>query len=207
MPYQSKKGFSILELLVVLLIIAVISAGVALSVGSGSAAKRINQEGEKLFAQMLYALDEALVTDRAIGIDFKQEENDPNYSNDYEWKRHDGFDDDGIPVFTSKSEPGQFIGRGDPLGKRALSENVAWGELEIDGEDDLDKLLLDDDDEENSIPELIFYPSGEITEFSLTITMTEEELSNNPEAANNYYKIYINDRGQLERLRVGEKEE
>lgn len=194
-----RQGFTLIELLVVMVIIAVLAAGVALTINfRGSSAQQINDVGEKLFAQMNYALDEALVSNTVIGMDFQQDKDNPEVSKGYLWKRHEGFDEIGLPKFADMAQP--------LAGRHELPEGLAWGDREIDGADDLDKLLLGDD-EEQEIPELLFYPSGEITEFSVTITLSEEALADDPEAIDEYYKIVLDERGELTRYRVGEEQQ
>lgn len=198
---QYQRGFSLIELLVVMLIIAVMAAGVSLTVSpQGSTAKQINQAGEKLFAQMNYALDEALVRNAAVGLDIEQSENDVDFSTSYRWKRHSSYDNDtGDPIFTAMEAP---------LGEHALPENLIW-EIIIEDEGSLAESLDDllNEDEDNPVPELIFEPSGETTGFSIVISLSEDALEDNPGAIDERYRILLNERGQLVRYKVGESED
>ncbi len=200
MRLRYHTGFSLIELLVVMLIVAVIAAGVSLAVNPrGSSAKQINLQGERLFAQMLYAFDEALVRNQAVGLAIEQDENDLQVSREYAWKRDGGVDRDTKDRHWLKTE--------NPLGNHELAEEFAWAiEIEeVSLEENLDQLLNEDDDEID--PRIIFYPSGEVSEFSITITLSEEALQDDPEAINERYKITLNERGELTRYRVGVEEE
>lgn len=211
--YRLAKGFSLIELLVVMAIVAFITAGVSL-VNSSSSAKQINKQGDNLYAQMQYALDEAVMTNTAVGLLVDQKEDDAGLSKKYIWQRYKGVSiearqqsqvsDEGPVSVDAEWEniTGGYIGKGE------LPENLAWnitfGEDEESLEDSLDRLF---DDEDVRSPDVIFSASGEVSEFSIVITLSEDELKDNPDAINERYKITINDRGQLARYPVGIAEE
>ena len=202
-----QRGFSLIELMVVVFIIAMVAAGVSqVMQPQGSSSKRINQQGDRLFAQMQFALDDALVHYRPLGIAFPHNGDDgddgdgdykssyqdyPGLPRQYAWYRYDGED----WTLTEK-----------PLGSHNLSEELIWSiEVEeVSVEEALDSLLREE--EEPIKPIVVFHPSGEVTEFDLVIALSDKGLSDNPEAVNQRYKIALNDRGQLTRLAVGEAE-
>jgi prepilin-type N-terminal cleavage/methylation domain-containing protein len=195
------SGFSLIELLVVVVIIAVIASGVSLAINlTGSSAKQINQQGDRLFAQMLFALDDALVRQKPLGIVIEQ--SDEDIENDiyrYGWYRFNGID----------SETGNkiWLKTDEPLGQHKLREDLAW-EIEVEDESleaSLDQLL--EEDEEEIKPIIVFYSTGEVSDFSVIIGLTETALEDDPEAINERFKIALDERGQLIRYYVGEVEE
>ena len=195
--FYKQGGFSLIELLVVLFIIATLAAGVSLAINpEGSSAQQINQQGDRLFAQMNYALDEALISHRALGIVIDQEPDDLQASTKYSWYRFAGIDKD-----TRKK---QWVPTEAPLGGHQLSQSLVW-EVDIEDvslEERLDELLSEDKEEIR--PVIAFYPSGEVTAFSIRISLSESALESDPEARNEYYKIALSERGELSRYPVGE---
>lgn len=186
------KGFSLIELMVVLFIIAIIVGGVSQVIRpQGSLTKRINQQGESLFAQMQFALDDALVRHQALGIVLQQNDSDSGFSREYAWYRHDGEN---------------WILTGKPLGQQSLPEELMWSiEVEeVSVEESLDALLEEEDGRVR--PVIIFSPDGEVTDFSMVIYPSDQTLLDNPEAVDQRYRITLNERGELAGLAVGESE-
>lgn len=190
---QFATGFSLIELLVVMAIIAIVTASVSLISGSSSA-KQINLEGDRIFAQMQYALDEALMSNTAIGFLIEQDKDALDLSTRYRWKRDQGLDRD-----TRDRIWADVNGR---IDRGKLAEDLDWEVNIEDGslEDNLDRLL---DDDKEPQPRIIFYPSGEVSDFEITITLSEAALEDDPDAVDERYKIAINERGQLVRYPVG----
>ncbi len=202
-------GFSLIELLVVMLLISVFAVGVTLAVNpTGSSEKQLNAAGEKLFAQMLYAQDEALVRDEASGIVFEQSESDLDIANNYEWRRYSFVANQGAGQRTSNSraDSRRWVQTIDPLGAHSVDEKFTWSlEVEeISVEENLDRLLSEDDEPQ---PLVVFYPSGEISEFVLTIVWSDESLESDRDIADQRYRITVDERGELLRFRVGELDE
>jgi len=91
-----QQGFSLLELMAVLFIVAIVSSAVGLSVGSvSSKQKRLDEVGRKLYAQMQFAVDESVINYQVIGLRVGQDDNQ-NFSyswhsyQDKEWQQLDG---------------------------------------------------------------------------------------------------------------------
>jgi len=192
-------------------IVAFITAGVSL-VNSSSSAKQINKQGDHLFAQMQYALDEAVMTNTAIGFLVEQQEDDAELSRQYVWQRYKGISirsrqeqntdaDEETPQESEWENIKGYIGAGE------LPESLSWeiilGEEEASLEDSLDRLL---DDDEIRPPDIIFSSSGEVSDFSIVIALSEEELKDDPDAIDERYKITVDERGQLSRYQVGVEE-
>lgn len=187
------KGFSLIELLVVMAIVAFITASVTL-VNSSSSAKQLNKQGDNLYAQMQYALDEALIKNTAIGFLIEQDKDELDLSKRYRWQR-----DGGIDKTTRDRNWDDVTGY---INKGELPEDLAW-EIEIEDEsleDSLDRLL---DEDAEPQPHIIFYPSGEVSDFAITITLSEQALADDPDAIDERYKIVLNERGELARYPVG----
>jgi prepilin-type N-terminal cleavage/methylation domain-containing protein len=196
-------GFSLIELMVVMLLIGIFVVGVTLAVNPrGSTEKQLNAAGEKIFAQILYAQDEALVRNEALGIVINQANLNVDLANNYEWHRY-SFSDNGRDDKESKR---QWIKTLEPLGEHAIDKEFMWSIKveDISIEENLDRLLNEDD---TLKPVIVFYPSGEISEFIITLAWSDEFLIENADMASQRYQINIDERGELLRYRVNQKQQ
>ena len=178
-------GFTLLELLVVLLILAAVSSAVAITASSTSSPeKRIESVGKTLFAQMQFALDEALIQQQLIGLRIDTE---GDIAAAYSWHRYLSSGQNGANNNTWKA-----------LDNDALSTVSLTDELFIDATIDdmlleaLTELSLNDESEEiQTPPSIIFYPNGDISEFSLTFAFLDKNESDA------VFRVFIDERGQL----------
>jgi type II secretion system protein H len=203
MSKQRLHGFSLIELLVVMLLVSIFAVGVSLAVNpAGSTEKQLNAAGEKLFAQMLFAQDDALVRDQASGIVFNLSNSKIDFDNDYQWQRY-SFSSEALD---NKKNFREWIKTNKPLGTHTIDKKFTWSvEVEdISIEENLDRLL-----NETEVPEpsVVFYPSGEISEFVIILSWTDELLKKSADLASQRYKITIDEAGELSRYRVGELDE
>jgi type II secretion system protein H len=203
MNKKHQNGFSLIELLVVMLLISVFAVGMTLAINpAGSSQKQLNAAGEKLFAQMLYAQDEALVRGEALGIVFNRTDSNLHLANNYEWQRN---------AFTvndreNKTNSRKWLKTSEPLGRHEIDKNYLWS-LKVEDvsiEENLDRLLNENDE---PMPLVVFYPSGEMSEFTITLVWSDEALKDNAEMASQRYNITVDERGELLRYRVGTLEQ
>lgn len=191
-PLTASRGFSLIELMVVVLILAFAAAGVRTIINpNGSLSKQMNQQGETLFAQMQFALDEALFTLNPLGLVIKQDPETGLMSTQYQWYSYNG---------------DEWVERKKTLVGGELDKAFAW-QVNVEEEpleETLDDLL--EEDEDTIKPQIAFYPSGEVTPFDIEIGLSEELLLDNPSGGQMRYKIAVNERGALQRFLVGEDE-
>lgn len=69
---QQNRGFTLLELLVVLVLIGIITSFAVLSISTGGLNRQLEQEGRRFISLVEMAGDEALLQSRELGIDFTQ---------------------------------------------------------------------------------------------------------------------------------------
>lgn len=191
---RSESGFSILELIVVLLILAIISSAVAISAGSTSSPqKRIESVGKTLFAQMQFALDEALIQQQPIGLRIDVE---GDVAAAYSWHIYlsTGQNSDQ----NSDQNSNQNSNTWKSVDSDALSSVSLDEDFFIDATIDdvlleaLTELSLNDESEDiQTPPSIIFYPNGDISEFSLTFAFVDKKESDAD------FRIFIDERGQL----------
>ncbi|MBE9561231.1 MAG: type II secretion system minor pseudopilin GspH [Proteobacteria bacterium] len=67
---NSNNGFTLIEIMVVIVIISVILGFVTLSVGDGNLAQKLNQESQRLAYLLKLASQEAVMQSKEIGIHF-----------------------------------------------------------------------------------------------------------------------------------------
>ena len=186
-------GFSLLELMVVLLILAAISSAVAISAGSTSSPeKRIESVGKALFAQMQFALDEALIQQQLIGLRIDV---DGEIAAAYSWH---AYQNNRQNSYQENNQNRESSNTWKTLDSDALSTVSLADEFFIDATIDdvlleaLTELSLNDESEEiPTPPSIIFYPNGDISEFSLTFAFVDK---NESDAS---FRIFIDERGQL----------
>ena len=190
--FSNQKGFSLIELMVVLVIVAFAAAGIRQVVNpNGSIEKQINTQGDQLFAQMQFALDEALFTLNPLGLVIDEDSETGLMGREYAWYSHNG---------------DKWVQREKPLAGGKLEDTFAWQVVIEDEplEESLDDLL--ENDEEEIEPHIAFYPSGEVTPFDIEIGLSDTALLELPDASGLRYKIAINERGALVRFVAGEEE-
>ena len=169
------KGFTLIEVMIVLLLITVIVSGVTIAVNSASSDKdRLYAMGRTLFAQMQFALDEALIQQRLIGL---RVQTDDTKVSVYNWHYY-------------QDERWQPLE--DPLQKVTPPKEVV---LQVSVDDELLQTLLENSlndlsEEQEVPPSIIFYPNSDISEFQLILAFKDDSQQDN-------YQIYIDERGQL----------
>lgn len=176
MMQSRETGFTLFELLIVLVILGFISGGVAVAVSTSSPEKRLDKEGKKLFAQMQFALDEALVRQRLLGLRIDLEGDTASayswhYYHDKKWQALDG-------------EPLSTVTLPKELVIDATVDDVLLEAL-------LEQSLNELGDEIASPPAIIFYPNGDASEFSLVLGFVDKQESEQ------VFRIFIDERGQL----------
>lgn len=179
---NKQKGFSLLELMVVLVMIAVVTGGVSIIVsGASSPEKQLNAAGRQLLARMNFALDEALMQRRVIGLRIENA-GDQEKQSAYFWYRY---------------ENNQWFSLGEPLNSAAIPEDMTIVLLvdEAITESLLENSLNDTSDknqeEKKLIPDIIFYPNSDVSEFTLQLAFKNKQENKAT------FSIFIDKRGQL----------
>lgn len=157
--YKMKhKGFSLLELLVVIVIIAILFTFTTLAIRGTSPEELIQTEAERLDRLLQLALEEAILKGQEYGLEFSPNSYRFLVYYEYTWQ----------PLEGDKL-----------LRERELPENMEF-ELEIEQIDVLIEEAKDpdDEDEETPDPQVFLLSSGEITpEFSVRLVMPGVDTS------------------------------
>lgn len=155
-PACRERGFTLIEVLVVALIIGVVMAFVSLSINPTGPADRLDTEAQRLEALTRTAADDALLYGREIGLDITR--------GGYRFLR---LGDDGW-------QP--LAGTDTPLRPRELGEGLVIALIARD--DDTPQLVQagEDEDEEDVVrPEAVFLSSGEFVPFELELYSPDVE--------------------------------
>ena len=156
---KQDKGFSLLELLVVIVIIAILFTFTTLAIRGTSPEELIETEARRLDRLLQLALEEAILKGEEYGLEFKPDSYRFLLYSEYTW---------------------QPLANDDLLRERQLPENMEF-ELEIE---QIEVLVEEDSadsgkkDEDKPDPQVFILSSGEITpDFSVRLVMPGVETS------------------------------
>lgn len=138
-------GFTLIEILVVMVLIALLASVVAFTVGQGNQRRELINEAKRLHAVLRLAADEAIYQNLEIGVVIDEK--------GYEFL---GYDED----------KEVWVGLPQPFLKPRQFPDWIWLELNRDYE--LRELPVDEEsDEQTAVPEFVLLSSGESTPFRL----------------------------------------
>lgn len=157
---DNTRGFTLIELLVVLTIIGVFFlALIQLSDGlffGGNIEDELTEQAEKLIDASVVASDQAVLTGDPVGLVITSPLQPPEKALNWKfyWKQFRG---------------GQWLATKEPLVASELREGLEVA-LVVEGElIDFAKVEVLDEETEEPVPIIVFYPGGEITPFRLTL--------------------------------------
>ena len=149
----SQGGFTLIELMVVLVVVGLLISLVGMNIGGGGERRELTEVTRTLYLRMQAAADEAVLTSREIGIRFEED-------NRYRFLTFDRNN----AQWTPESHGGLPGGR--------LPE---WAEIEIDSGVDSGSGTGLGDDEAELIPDIVFFSSGEMTPFQIDIWWRKQD--------------------------------
>ncbi len=139
------NGFTLIELMVVIVIIGILVNYVAISFGRNAPADQLNTESERLKSLIHIAGEEALLRSAFIGVDLQEDGYAFLRLEDGEWQAMDE------NLFRERKLP------------QEIGITVIAAQPVSDGDDD-------DEEKEKRTPEIILLNSGEMTPFDIKIT-------------------------------------
>jgi general secretion pathway protein H len=145
---SGQRGFTLLELMVVLVIIGIILTFVVLSAGGDKRAEQMQREVQRLAALIELASDEAVMRSEQLAIRFT---------------------DSSYEFMTLQGNDWQPLSDDRPLRPRTLPEGI---ELRLELQDNPPPEITAEDSE---LPQVFLLSSGEMTPFILTLSAPETE--------------------------------
>ena len=145
---SGQRGFTLLELMVVLVIIGIILTFVVLSAGGDKRAEQMQREVQRLAALIELASDEAVMRSEQLAIRFT---------------------DSSYEFMTLQGNDWQPLSDDRPLRPRTLPEGI---ELHLELQDNPPPEITAEDSE---LPQVFLLSSGEMTPFILTLSAPETE--------------------------------
>lgn len=150
-----QRGFTLIEIMVVMVIVAVLAGAAAMVVGSNQQQRMLENEARKLVALITLTGDEAIYQNMAIGMRIDQQ--------GYEFR---GLDEATVSWMTLTE---------DFLKKRQFP---SWVEVEFSGIGEEIEIKQQEEDEATFYPQILFFPSGESTPFELALRHVAEQEIN-----------------------------
>jgi len=151
-------GFTLLEMMVVMVLIGIIFSFAMLSMGGDDVAKMMDQEAHRLETLLVLANDEAIVRGEELGLRFADDGYDFLVLALDGWKQPD---DDLLKAYT-------------------LPADIHM-QLEVEGEQPRDKQAADKDAEPP--PQVLILSSGEMTPFAVTFNSHQSDYRYRLEAS------------------------
>lgn len=181
MRRQREKGYTLLELLIVIFIIGVVVSFAGLSLSGGTRSYEVKSAAKRLYAVTNLALEEAILTNSQLGLSFDIDMASEDISSLrylYQWLIYDTEEQRWVPITEH-----------DVLGDKQLPEAIHL-ELEVEGQNLIiggkkekksmfASIKIDDEEEDSDKvelePDIYFFSSGELVAFRIKISDDEPE--------------------------------
>jgi general secretion pathway protein H len=149
LPYKEVNGFTLIEIMVVMVIISIILTFTTLSIGDGGLSQKLEQEAQRLASLLTMASQEAIMQSKEMGISFENDRYHFYVLQEQEWQQ-----------LTN-----------DIFRPRKLPSGI---QLELNLEDQ--PIILNDEIKKNG-PQLLLLSSGEFTPFEIIFSVSFNNTS------------------------------
>lgn len=152
------RGFTLIELMVVLIVVGLLVSLVGLNMGGGGERRQLEENTRELYLKMQAASDEAVMGNREIGLLLEEEGRYRFINYSYEDERWE-------PRQNRRLAPGSM---------------PEWMNLDLRTEGAEEALPAGDgssQDEEELTPSIVFFSSGEVTPFDLELRFEDRDDS------------------------------
>ncbi|HET8848785.1 MAG TPA: type II secretion system minor pseudopilin GspH [Marinobacter sp.] len=141
------QGFTLIEILVVMIIVGLLAAIAVFTMAGGSQQRELESETRELFLLMQAASEQAVLNNLELGL---------------------MFDDEGYQFVAFQEDTGEWRASGERIfRKRALPE---WLDVTVYVDTNAPRLPTSED---QTLPDVVFFSSGETTPFELELTAVD----------------------------------
>ena len=146
-------GFTLIEMLVVVVIIGIMAAVAVLSVGATGRDSELEKESERMFALLNYVREQAELRTREFGLRCDEDR--------YQFVSFDPRKNEWVGVETDEALRGRELPQGLSFALTVEARPIVFG--------------LAADDEKDLTPQIMLYSNGDMTPFELTILRRDED--------------------------------
>lgn len=167
--YSRQQGFTLIEVLIVVLIMGLATSFVVMSVGGSTYKDNVKRAAHKMAALSNIALDQAVLSGRDYGVVFARDKYHFVELKDQRWEpaQDELLKEQQLEDIYLQAEVDGFMWLPDQVD---YSSSALFSEREVDEEQD--------EKEKPHIPQLLILSSGEMTPFKLTFAVDQEKLFN-----------------------------
>ncbi|WP_321149888.1 GspH family T2SS minor pseudopilin variant ExeH [Aeromonas jandaei] len=154
-----QSGFTLLEVLLVAMLMGLVATAVTLSMGGAKGDREIDKQARRLMATLQLAQEYAVMDGRLVGIRVEE--------NGWQFMQRQAKDRKWLALTGDKQ-----------LGQVQLPENMVLT-LELEGfgwQPDPDEEREKKRDDKERTPQLLIFPGGELTPFTLTFSQQDDEV-------------------------------
>lgn len=153
------RGFTLLEVLIVVMIIAAVSGGMIMALSAGGPESMLHREAMRFRVAMEMATDRAMLTNEELGLRVTEEGYDFVRWQGTEWQQ------------VKNSKPLEPYTIDENIALKLELEGLPWEEDSLFESDGLFANAFEDDDDEKAIkPQVFIFSYGEFSDFSLTFS-------------------------------------
>lgn len=190
---RRQQGFTLLEIILVMALMALVVSGVMLTVSSAGPEKEVQRQAFRFKVAMTLALDRALLTGQELGLVVTDDGYQFVRWQEFEWQPIS--DDKALAPFERDEEIDMEL--------ELSLEGLPWQQETLFESDDglFEELFQDEEEEKKLMPQVFIYSHGEFTDFNLMFHWRgDEPFTIN--AAGLTYKVELLDEDEIEQVEV-----
>ncbi|GGP51268.1 type II secretion system minor pseudopilin GspH [Shewanella saliphila] len=168
MHFRRHAGFTLLEVLLVALLMGLVASAVTISMSAAGPEQALNKQAQRFISATEMVLDESVLSGQFIGIVIDEDQYQFVFYREGKWM---AVEQDRL-LATREMDPGivlDVVIDGMPLTQEDEQDESWFDEPFIDEESEEDK-------KKHPEPQILLFPSGEMTPFELNFTTVTDEL-------------------------------
>ncbi|MBD1391107.1 type II secretion system minor pseudopilin GspH [Neiella sp. HB171785] len=153
-----QSGFTLIEVLIVVMIIAFVSGGMILTLSGAGPETLLEREAQRFRVAMQMASDRAMLTSEELGLMVTDDGYEFVRWNDVDWQ----------PVANNKALMPHVVDEN--IGLKLELDGLPWEQESLFESDGLFEDMFAEEDEDKITPQVFVYSYGEFTDFSLAFS-------------------------------------